>query len=241
MASNDVTALWPGMCERLTPVFTQLYSPIEVGESIDQSTPVVCFQSALSEKPCYGPLIFVDTETSDFMDADIIELGALSVSFDSLEDENVKLDYFWQLINPGEGTVLSHRAVKIHGITRNMLRMYGHPPQETFQRFLDWSKSKSPDFFVAHNATFDRQMLKNSFTKYGINHKLSKFLCTMKMASNLSIENRKLGTVARHFNYINQQAHRSLTDAEVCAYIFAKMSLMGIAPKNRITKKLRSR
>jgi DNA polymerase-3 subunit epsilon len=177
-------------------------------------------------------LIFIDTETSGFRDADIIELGALSVSYDSSEDENVKLDYFWQLINPGEGAVISHWAVKIHGITRNMLRSYGHPPQETFQRFVEWSKLKSPDCFVAHNAEFDKQMLNNSLMKYGISYKLPKFLCTMRMARGLPIENRKLGTVAGYFSYINQQAHRSLTDAEVCAYIFARMSLMEIVHKN---------
>jgi len=227
VANIDVPALWPGICQRLTPVFTQLYSPNEVKESADPSTSDACFQPTLSENPSYGTLIFVDTETSGFTDADIIELGALSVGVDSLE-KKIKLDYFWQLINPGEGTVLSHRAVKIHGITRNMLRIYGHPPQDTLQRFLEWSKSKSPDYFVAHNAAFDKQMLNNSFVKYGLNCRLLNFLCTMKMARELSVENRKLGTVARYFNYVNQQAHRSITDAEVCAYIFAKMSLMGI-------------
>ena len=44
------------------------------------------------------------------------------------------------------------------------------------------------------------------------------------MAKGLPVENRKLGTLAQYFGYDNQQAHRSITDAEVCAYIFAKMA-----------------
>jgi DNA polymerase III epsilon subunit-like protein len=168
-------------------------------------------------------LIFVDTETSGLRDADIIELGAISVSFNPSENMDAELDFFWELINPGEGVEISTWAVKIHGITRNMLRKYGCSPQDTFQRFAEWTKLKSPSHFVAHNATFDKHMLNNNLDKYGIDFKLPEFLCTMKMAKGLPIENRKLGTVAKYFNCVNQQAHRSITDAEVCAYIFARM------------------
>jgi NAD-dependent DNA ligase len=68
-------------------------------------------------------------------------------------------------------------------------------------------------------------MLENDLAKHGISFMLPEFLCTRKMAKGLPIENKKLGTIANYFNYANQQAHRALADAEVCAYIFAQMSL----------------
>jgi DNA polymerase III epsilon subunit-like protein len=116
-------------------------------------------------------------------------------------------------------------VIEIHGITNEMLRKHGHPPRETLLQFLEWANSKSPKYFVAHCASFDRGMLEHDLRKHGIYFRLPEFLCTRKMAKGLPIENKKLGTIASYFNCANQQAHRALSDAEVCAYIFAQMSL----------------
>jgi DNA polymerase III epsilon subunit-like protein len=198
----DFPRLWEGIQRRLLPVFAKFYE----------------------KKPDYGPLIFFDTETTGLMDSDIIELGALSVNYDPV-DGGVKLDAFCKLINPGSGIIMPPWVIEIHGITNEMLRKYGHPPRGTLLQFLEWAQSKSPKYFVAHCASFDKGMLENDLLKHGIDFSLPEFLCTRKMAKGLPIENKKLGTIAKYFNYANQQAHRGLTDAEVCAYIFAQISL----------------
>ena len=206
MALIDAHTLWPGICQRLKPCFNQYYA----------------------ENPTRGTLIFIDTETSGFRDADIIELGAISVGPATSEAMDVELDYFCKLIYPGPMARISPWATKVHGITDKILVRHGQPPIDVFKSFLHWTGTKSPQYFVAHNARFDRGMLENDLRKHGIICILPKFLCTLTMAKALPLSSRKLGAVASHFDYSNQRAHRSLTDAEVCAYIFAQMSLMGI-------------
>ena len=107
------------------------------------------------------------------------------------------------------------------------------PPKETLELFIEWIKLKSPDYLVAHNAGFDENMLYNNFKKYGISYNLPEFLCTLKLArkmkksGSLAIENAKLATVANYLDCPIKPKHRSISDAEACAYIFAKMMLIG--------------
>jgi DNA polymerase III epsilon subunit-like protein len=55
------------------------------------------------------------------------------------------------------------------------------------------------------------------------------------MAKGLPVPNRKLATLAKHFGCDNRQAHRSITDAEVCAYVFARMALMDLGRAKKKT------
>ncbi|MCL1894076.1 MAG: 3'-5' exonuclease [Holophagaceae bacterium] len=202
----DALTLWPDICKRLQPEFNQLYK----------------------KKQLHGALIFVDTETSGFKDADIIELGAISVTPPATRDGDVELDFFCQLIFPYQGYRVSPWATNIHGITSTMLQRHGHPPFETFQNFIEWIDQKSPAYLVAHCASFDKGMLEKNLLKHGIDYALPKFLCTVKMAKALPIKSRKLAFVASYYNFDNQQAHRAIADAEVCAYIYTQMVLDGI-------------
>jgi DNA polymerase-3 subunit epsilon len=206
---NDA-GLWLGICQRLAPVFTELFQ----------------------KRPGIGPLAFIDTETGCMEDGDIIELGAISVGPSPTDPMDVRMECFWELICPGESGV-SPFSTKIHGITPEMLKRRGRPPKEAFQGFVEWVEWVSPRHLVAHSAKFDKGMLEVALSKHGVDYCLPEFLCTVAMAKGLPVENRKLGTLARYFGYENQQAHRSITDAEVCAYIFAKMSLMGVAQAQR--------
>ena len=200
------TRIW----QRLSPVFVQFYQ----------------------QNPSCGPLIFVDTETTGVaQDADIIELGAISV--EPINNNSVKFSVFSELIYPRKNVYISLDAFKKHGITERELKKYGNQPKETLELFIKWIQSKSPDHLVAHNAEFDENMLYSNFTKHGINYNLPEFLCTLKMArklkkaGSLKTENAKLSTVANYLDCPIQPKHRSLSDAEACAYIFAKMMLIG--------------
>jgi DNA polymerase-3 subunit epsilon len=118
--------------------------------------------------------------------------------------------------------------VRIHGITPEMLKRHGRPAGEALRRFAEWLEWVSPKRLVAHNAAFDKGMLEAALSRHGVALRLPGFLCTVRMARDLPVPDRKLATLARHFGCDNRQAHRSITDAEVCAYIFARMALMGL-------------
>jgi DNA polymerase-3 subunit epsilon len=194
--------LWFGICQRLVPVFAKLFQ----------------------KRPGIGPLVFMDTETGGLEGGDIVELGAISVGTGPAGSSDVRMDYFWELIDPG-GARVSPFAARIHGITPDMLKRHGRPPRDVLLEFAEWVGWASPKNLVAHNARFDKGMLEAAFSKHGVAYRLPEFLCTVRMAKGLPVENRQLGTLAKHFGYDNQQAHRSITDTEVCAYIFARMAL----------------
>jgi DNA polymerase-3 subunit epsilon len=199
--ANDAE-VWLGVCQRLAPLFAEVFKGF----------------------PAIGSLVFVDTETSGFGGSDIIELGAISIGRSKSDPLGVCMDYFWEMIDPG-GARVSPFATRIHGITPDMLKRHGRPPKETYRRFAEWIEWLSPKNLVAHNAAFDRGMLEAAFLEHGVECRLPEFLCTMKMAKGLPTADRKLGTLARHFGCANRQAHRSITDAEVCAFIFAEMTI----------------
>jgi DNA polymerase III epsilon subunit-like protein len=206
----NIHEMMPSMHRRLAPVFEQFYL----------------------KNPDFGTLVFVDTETTGLKDSDIVELGALAIGLRS-DGNSINIEAFSQLINPGQGVVMPPWVVAIHGITNEMLRKYGHSPRQVFQRFAEWADYVSPKYFVAHSASFDKAMLASNLMKHGVDFQLPDFLCTVKLAKGLPVENRKLGTLARHFGFVNQQAHRSITDAEACAYIFA--SIMNSMPLKGLT------
>ena len=194
-----------------------------------RSSPV--FVEFYKKNPFYGSLIFVDTETTGVtQDADIIELGAISIA--PTDDASVEFNIFSELIYPRKGVYISLSAFKKHGITERELKKYGKPPKKTLDMFIKWIKSKSPDYLVAHNAGFDENMLYNDMMKHGINYNLPEFLCTVKMARKLkkagiiTTPNAKLATLADYFDCPIKPKHRSISDAEACAYIFAKMMLL---------------
>ena len=200
--THDAATSWPSISQRLLPIFSLFYQKF----------------------PDYGPLVFLDTETTGLKDGDVIELAAISVDYYP-NLGRAEMDAFCQLIYPGPGTIMPPWVIEIHGITNEMLRKHGCHPRDVFASFVHWAREKSPKYFVAHCAPFDKGMLEWDFSKHGIEYDFPEFLCTVKMAKGLPTENRKLGTLAAHYDFPNRQAHRGLADSEVCAYIFAKMML----------------
>ncbi len=71
------------------------------------------------------------------------------------------------------------------------------------------------DFLVGHNVSFDVGFMSHNFKQH-LNQDLeNKAICTMRLANRipLEFENRKLGTLCRHFNISNEQEHRAMGDA----------------------------
>jgi DNA polymerase III epsilon subunit-like protein len=195
--------------QRLSPAFIQVYQ----------------------EHSSLGTLIFLDTETSGiYRSSDVIEIGAICV--EPTSNLSININIFSELILPHENVYISPRVIEIHGITKHELKKYGRPPVETLLRFSEWIKIKSPQYLVAHNAVFDEGMLRQDFLKHKVNYDLPKFKCTVKMARELkkagllTAKNAKLVTLSEYFECPQKPTHRSLADAEACAYVFAKMMLL---------------
>ncbi|MBI4846833.1 MAG: 3'-5' exonuclease [Candidatus Omnitrophica bacterium] len=81
---------------------------------------------------------------------------------------------------------------------------------------------KKVEFIAAHNASFDRGVLRACCAMAGITPPDVKYLCTMKLARYLwGIYPTKLPDVCRHFD-ISFKHHNAESDATACANIVLK-------------------
>ena len=166
--------------------------------------------------------MFIDVETTGLDgQARLIEIGAIDISFDGME---VNFDTFETLINPG--VLVSDKITEITGITNAEL---SSAPMEkvAYDTFTDWVKTASPGKCVAHNSSFDENKLKYNLQRLDYDLVLPPFECTMRMSKKYLTKpkNDKLKTLSEHYNFSNMQAHRALSDTEVCAFIYAKILL----------------
>lgn len=104
----------------------------------------------------------------------------------------------------------------IHGITWNDVKNEA--------RFNElWPKIKpffsGIDFVVAHNASFDKSVLRKCCEHYNIEFPQTQFLCTVQLSRKLwNIYPTNLPSVCSHFN-IPLNHHDALSDTEACAQI----------------------
>ncbi len=75
------------------------------------------------------------------------------------------------------------------------------------------------DYFVAHNAMFDKGVLETCCTKAGLRPPQLPFRCTVKLALQVwRLPSNKLNLVCQHLQ-IPLNHHNALSDAEACAKI----------------------
>ena len=80
------------------------------------------------------------------------------------------------------------------------------------------------EFIAAHNASFDREVLRACCAMAGIAPPDIKYLCTMKLARHLwGLYPTKLSDVSRHFG-IALKHHDAQSDAIACAKIVLEAS-----------------
>lgn len=83
-------------------------------------------------------------------------------------------------------------------------------------------KLKNIDYFCAHNAVFDRNVLRKCCLRYRISPPDNGFLCTVKIATrHFNIKPARLDFVCRKLN-IPLQHHNPESDARACATILLK-------------------
>ena len=99
----------------------------------------------------------------------------------------------------------------------------------------DALEEKTP--ICAHNANFDMKFLSETLTRLGYSARIN-YVDTLSLSKKLvkGLVNYKQDTVAAHFNVRNNEAHRALSDAEVCGGIF--FNLLELAEKEKEENKI---
>lgn len=149
----------------------------------------------------------IDFETANYYRNSACAVGLVKVK----NNEIIKKKVF--LIKPPQK---EFRFTYIHGITWNDVKN-----ENRFDEL--WSKIKpffsGIDFVVAHNASFDKSVLKKCCEYYDIDFPQNQFLCTVQLSRKLwNIYPTNLPSVCSHFR-IPLNHHDALSDTEACAQI----------------------
>lgn len=180
------------------------------------------YEEFFERYPYINKVAAVDVECTDFSnEARIIEIGAAGFEFDGL---TVQYKEFSSLVNPRINIPV--KTIEITGITNEMV--IDAPEDESvfekLEQYLNGTK-----IIVMHNSKFDTRILRHNFHRVGkdFNPYEPKIRCTLEQskAAKLPITSMKLGEVADHFGYKNEQAHRALHDALATLFIYARLSL----------------
>ncbi|QHQ60504.1 3'-5' exonuclease [Anaerocolumna sedimenticola] len=142
----------------------------------------------------------------------IIEIGALKVK------EGKIIGKFTEFINPK--MKLPGHITKLTGITDEMIQ-YSETEDTVVCRFLEFAG----DYIImGHNIGFDYSFLKTAavrqhktFEKMGID--------TLSLCRKLlpDMESKSLGSMCRHYQIINENAHRAYDDAKATAMLYVKL------------------
>jgi DNA polymerase III subunit alpha, Gram-positive type len=180
------------------------------------------YEEFFEKNPYINKIVAVDVECTDFSnESRIIEIGAAGFEYDGLD---LKYIEFNSLVNPY--MPIPVKTIEITGITDEMVKT---APDDSsvfadFESWLDGTK-----IIIMHNSKFDTRILRHNFCRIGMNFNQweQKIRCTLELSKSakLPITSMKLGEVANHFNFKNEQAHRALHDALTTLYIYGRLSL----------------
>jgi DNA polymerase-3 subunit epsilon len=124
-------------------------------------------------------------------------------------------------------TYIPPSLTSIHGISNEMV---ADAPR--FSDLADTILELLEDrIFVAHNVQFDYGFLEAEFQRANRDFRFKK-LCTVRLARRmLKLRSNSLASLCRHFEIINEKAHRALEDAKATAEILTRlMELPGCQP-----------
>ncbi|GIO21557.1 3'-5' exonuclease [Oceanobacillus sp. J11TS1] len=132
-------------------------------------------------------------------------------------DENQIFDEYYALINPMSD--FRSMNIRIHGIREEDVQ-----DSPTFAELWPTLREKlEGHVIVAHNASFDMSVLRQSLLKYNLAHPNYSSLCTVKISQRVwpHLENHRLHTVANYHD-IPLIHHHALEDAKASALILMK-------------------
>ena len=132
-----------------------------------------------------------------------------------IHDGEKVVEEFASLVNPGKR--IPYRISSITGITNEMV---AEAPKfyEIAKQIVEMTEGKT---FVAHNAKFDYNFVKNEFKALGYEYKRKK-LCTVEMSRSLipGLKSYALGKLCKTLGIVQKIHHRALEDANATAALF---------------------
>lgn len=130
-------------------------------------------------------------------------------------NEHGIVDEFYSLINPLMG--FTSFNTYIHGITEQDVAVAPTFPElwPTLRTYLE------NKLVVAHNASFDMSVLRNTLDHFDLTYPELDYLCTVNISKKIwpELRNHKLNTLA-DYHSITFDHHQALEDARVAAEIF---------------------
>ena len=167
-------------------------------------------------------LVAIDFETADYAPDSACALGIVSIENGKIKKKGSRL-----IRPPRSRFVFSY----IHGISWNDVK--GQP---TFVEVWDYFRElwHEADYFIAHNAQFDRRVLLSCCAAAGRRPPVLPFICTVRVArlhwnfrpANLPSVCRQLGISLNH--------HDAASDALACASIMLRAMKEGFAPHTAV-------
>ncbi len=178
------------------------------------------------------PYIVLDLETTGLSKHyhKITEIAAVKVKDKKIVDE------FQTLVNPKVS--IPPFITKLTGINNKMVES-APTLSKVLPHFIDFLKE---DVIIAHNATFDYGFIDHNKKKYLEEGLINDRICTRRLANRLlpDLPSKKLGTICQHFNIINSQAHRAMSDVLATNEVFLNfqnlMEEKGIKEKKEVIK-----
>jgi DNA polymerase-3 subunit epsilon len=160
-------------------------------------------------------LLVVDTETNGLNgeECEVTEVGAVLVGGGELHDRWSSLVHTIMPLRRG--------IQRFTGITQGMVD--GAPPAEPVMREL--AIRLAGRVFVAHNAAFDKRVLRGAFERADLEWPNPPVLCTASLArALLPLQRvRRLSALADALGVEVEVAHRALPDAETCARVLCAL------------------
>ncbi len=158
--------------------------------------------------------VAIDFETSGYDPWNACSIALVRIVDGRLDDS------FSSLIKPPSGRVF---FTEVHGLTWNILRGAPAFPRiwPDVQAFLAGAEG-----LVAHNASFDRNVLWGCCEHFGCPWPQLPFYCTLRGSrAALPLPSHRLSDVCAHFR-IPLRHHEALSDAQGCAAIFVRLLKM---------------
>ncbi|HWC27036.1 MAG TPA: exonuclease domain-containing protein [Solirubrobacteraceae bacterium] len=162
--------------------------------------------------------LVVDTETNGRAGeaCELTEIGAVLVGGGELHDR-------WETLVAGVAP-LSRSIQRFTQITQGMVDE-ASPADAVLPDLVDLIGAPPARVLVAHNAAFDRRVLRQAFRRAGLEWPDPPVLCTVALARRFAplVRQRRLAALADALGVEVHAAHRALADAETCARVFCAL------------------
>lgn len=160
--------------------------------------------------------VAIDFETANSRRGSACAIGAVRVVDGRIEDS------FYSLCQPApEHNFFEPMNIAIHGITPQMASS-----APTFdQVFTQFESFRNGLPFVAHNASFDMSVLRNTLNGFGLLAPKADYACTLVLARKaLTLISYSLPYVAEELSVSLEHHHDALADAKACAEIAVSLA-----------------